>query len=145
MAAAKKSAEKAQDMFTDAQKTMEANAEKLGKSFEGVAAFGQENLEAMVKSTEIAAKAAEELNAEIAAFSKKSFEETVAAAKDISTAKTPVELFEKQAAFATSAFEGFFAQATKWGEAMAAASKDATAPMAARANAASDLAKTFAA
>ncbi len=145
MAAAKKSADKAQDMFTDAQKTMEANAEKLGKGFEDVAAFGQETLEAMVKSTEIAAKAAEELNAEMVAFSKKSFDETMAAAKDISTAKTPAELFEKQAAFATSAFEGFFAQASKWGEAMTAASKDATAPMAARANAATDLVKSYAA
>jgi len=145
MAAAKKTADKAQDMFTEAQKSMEANAEKLGKGIEDVAAFGQETLEAMAESTEIAAKAAEQLNADIAAFSKQSFDETVAAAKDISTAKTPAELFEKQAAFATSAFESFFAQASKWGEAMTAASKEAAAPMAARANAASDLAKSYAA
>ena len=145
MAAAKKTTNKAEDMFTEAQKSFESNAEKFGKGFEDVAAFGQETLDAMTKSTEIAAKAAEELNADIAAFSKKSFDESVAAAKDLATAKTPTELFEKQAAFATSAFEGFMAQAAKWNDAMTAATKEASAPMAARANAASDLAKTYAA
>jgi len=144
MAATKKTANKAEDIFSEAQKTFETNAEKFGKGFEDVAAFGQETLDAMTKSTEIAAKAAEELNADIAAFSKKSFDESVAAAKDLATAKSPTELFEKQAAFATSALEGFMAQATKWNDAMTAATKEATAPMAARANAASDLAKTYA-
>ncbi len=145
MAAAKKTAPNAEDINNDAQKSFEANAEKIGKGFEDVTAFGQETLDAMVKSAEIATKAAEELNADIAAFSKKSFDETVAAAKEMATAKTPAELFEKQAAFATSAFEGFFTQATKWGEAMTAATKEASAPMAARANAAQDLAKSYAA
>jgi len=145
MAATKKTANKAEDMFTEAQKTIEANTEKFGKGFEDATAFGQETLDALVKSTEIATKAAEELNADVAAFSKKSFEDSVAAAKDLSTAKTPVELFEKQAAFAKSAFEGFMTQAAKWNDAMTAATKEATAPMAARANAASDLAKTYAA
>ena len=144
MAATKKTANKAEDIFTEAQKTFETNAEKFGKGFEDVAAFGQETLDAMTKSTEIAAKAAEELNADIAAFSKKSFDDSVAAAKDIASAKSPTELFEKQAAFATAALEGFMAQATKWNDAMTAATKEATAPMAARANAASDLAKTYA-
>lgn len=143
--ATKKTTVKAEEMINEAQKSFEANAEKFGKGFEEVTAFGQETLDAMVKSTEIATKAAEDLNADIAAFSKKSFDESVAAAKDIATAKTPAELLEKQTAFATAAFEGFMAQATKWNEAMAAATKEASAPMAARVNAASDLAKTYAA
>ncbi len=145
MATAKKTANKAEKIFTDAQKTLEANAEKFGKGFEDMSAFGQETLDALAKSTEIAAKAAEELNADIAAFSKKSFDESIAAAKDIATAKTPTELFEKQAAFATSAFEGFFAQATKWNEAMAKATKEALAPVGARVKAANDLAKSYSA
>jgi len=143
MAATKKTANKAEEIFADAQKSYEANAEKFGKGFEDVSAFGQESMDAMVKSTEIVTKAAEELNADIAAFSKKSFEDTVAAAKDIASAKTPVELFEKQAAFATAAFDGFMAQAAKWNEAMGVATKEAMAPMSARVNAASDLAKTY--
>jgi len=145
MAAAKKTENKAEELFTEAQKSFEANAEKFGKGFEDVTSFGQETLDAMTKSTEIAAKAVEDLNADIAAFSKKSFDDSVAAAKDLATAKSPTELFEKQAAFATSAFEGFMAQAAKWNDAMTAATKEASAPMAARANAATDLAKTYAA
>ncbi len=145
MANAKKPVNKAEEIFADAQKTLETNADKFGKGFEEATAFGQETLDALVKSTEIATKAAEELNAEIAAFSKKSFDETVAAAKDIATAKTPTELLEKQAAFATSAFEGFVAQATKWNEAMVASTKESFAPVNARVNAAGELAKTYAA
>ncbi|MBL1435906.1 MAG: phasin family protein [Rhodobacteraceae bacterium] len=145
MAAAKKTTNKAEDMIAEAQKSFEANAEKFGKGFEGVNVFGKETMDAITQSTEIATKAVEELNADIAAFSKKSFDDSVAAAKDLATAKTPTEMFEKQAAFATSAFEGFMAQAAKWNEAMTAATKEASAPMAERANAAKDLAKTYSA
>ncbi|MCF6273797.1 MAG: phasin family protein [Rhodobacteraceae bacterium] len=138
-----KSAPKAEDVFADAQKAFEAGTEKFGKGFEDVTAFGQETLDALVKSSEIATKVAEDLNGEIADFSKKSFDETVAAAKDIATAKTPTELFEKQAAFATSAFEGFFAQATKWNEAFTAGAKASFEPVNAHMDAAADLAKTY--
>lgn len=143
MAAAKKTANKAEEVFNDAQKSFEVGTEKFGKGLEDAAAFGQETLDAMKQSSEIATKAAEELGAEITAFSKKSFDDTVAAAKDLATAKTPTELLEKQTAFATSAFEGFMAQATKWNEAMVAATKESMAPMGARVNAAADLAKTY--
>ncbi len=146
MTAAKKSAkttQKAEEIFSDAQKTLETGIEKFGKGFEEAAAFGQETMDAMMQSSEIAAKAAEEMNADIAAFSKKSFDETVAAAKDIATAKSPTELFEKQTAFATSAFEGFVAQATKWNEAMVAAAKDSMEPVGKRVNAASDMMKSY--
>ncbi len=145
MATTKKTANKAEKIFTEAQKSFEANADKFGKSFEDATTFGQETLDAMAKSTEIASKAVEELNADIAAFSKKSFDDTLAAAKDIATAKSPTELLEKQTAFATSAFEGFLAQAVKWNQVMGAATKEAMAPIEARVNAASDLAKTYSA
>jgi len=146
MAAAKKTAnttQKVEEIITDAQKTLETGIEKFGKGFEEATAFGQETLDAMVKSSEIAAKAAEDLNADIAAFSKKSFDETVAAAKDIAAAKTPTELFEKQTAFATSAFEGFIAQATKWNDAMVSAAKDSMEPVGERVNAASSMVKSY--
>lgn len=139
----KKPVNKAEEVFAETQKTLEAGAEKFGKSFEEMTAFGQETLDAMVKSSEIAAKAAEELNADVAAYSKKYFDDTVAAAKDIAAAKTPTELFEKQSAFATSAFEGFMAQAAKWNEAMGVATKEAMAPMGERVNAAGDLVKNY--
>jgi phasin family protein len=96
-----------------------------------------------VKSSEIAAKAAEGIGTEIGAYSKKSFEDGVAAAQDLASAKTLTELFEKQTSYAQTAFEGFVSQATKMNEIYVAAAKDISAPLGARVNAATDALKTF--
>ncbi|WP_424932214.1 phasin family protein [Amaricoccus macauensis] len=134
---------KVETLVADTQKNMTEQFEKLSKSFESLTAFGQENVDAVVKSSEIAAKAAEGIGSEISAYSKKSFEDGVAAAQDLASAKTMTELFEKQTAFAQSAFEGFVSQATKMNEIYVAAAKDISAPLSARVSAASDAAKSF--
>ena len=107
---------KVEEFTADAQKSMTENMEKMTKGFEDMTAFGQENLDAIVKSSEIAAKAAEGIGSEVSAYSKKAFEEGVAAAQDLASAKNMTELMEKQTAFAQSAFEGFMSQATKMNE-----------------------------
>jgi phasin family protein len=134
---------KVESLVADTQKTMTEQFEKMSKSFEGMSAFSQENVDAMVKSSEIAAKAAEGISTEISAYSKKAFEDGVAAAQDFASAKTMTELFEKQTSFAQSAFEGFVSQATKMNEIYVAAAKDITAPLGARVTAASDRFKSF--
>jgi phasin family protein len=128
---------------SDTQRNMTENFEKLSKGLEGMTSFGQDNVEAVVKSSEIAAKAFEGIGSEITAFSKKSFEDSVAAAQDFASAKTMTELFEKQTAFAQHAFEGWLHQTTKMNEIMAAAAKDITAPIGQRVSAASDAMKSF--
>jgi len=135
---------KAETLVADTQKTMTEQLEKFSKGFEGFTAFGQENVDALVKSSEIAAKAAEGIGSEVSAYSKKAFEDGVAAAQDIATAKSMTELFEKQTAFAQSAFEGFVHQSTKMNEILVAASKEITAPIGARVTAATEKMKTFA-
>jgi phasin family protein len=135
---------KAETFGADTQKTVTEQFEKLSKGFEGLTTFGQENVDAFVKSSEIAAKAAEGIGSEISAYSKKAFEDGVAAAQDFAAAKTLTELFEKQTAYAQTAFEGFVSQATKMNEIVAAAAKDITAPLGARVTAASDAVKSFA-
>ncbi len=133
------------EMFVaDAQKSATEQFEKLSKSFEGLTAFNQENVDAVVKSSEIAAKAAEGIGSEISAYSKKAFEDGVAAAQDLAASKTVTELFEKQSAFAQSAFEGFVGQATKMNEFYTAAAKDITAPLGARVTAATESFKSLA-
>jgi phasin family protein len=134
---------KVETMVADTQKNVTEQFEKLSKGFEGLTTFGQENLDAVVKSSEIAAKAAEGIGTEIGAYSKKAFEDGVAAAQDFASAKTMTELFEKQTAYAQSAFEGFVSQATKMNEIYVAAAKDITAPLGARVNAATEAMKTF--
>ena len=132
-----------EDFTAEAKKTMEEGVEKMSKGFEDASAFGQENVEAMVASTKAFAKAAEEMNAEIIAFSKKSYEDSMAAAKELTSAKSVTEVFEKQTAFAKASFEGFVAEATKLNELYAAAAKEAFEPLNARFTAAAELVKTY--
>ncbi len=134
---------KVENFAADAQKTIAEQFEKATKGFEEVSAFGQQNVDALVKSSEIAARAAEGIGSEVSAWSKKAFDNSVAAAKDLAAAKTVTELFEKQSTFAQTAFEGFVAQATKLNEIYAAAAKDIVAPVTARFNAATTAAKSF--
>jgi phasin family protein len=141
---AKDATAKVETLVADTQKTVTEQIEKFSKGFEGLTTFGQENVDALVKSSEIAAKAAEGIGSEISAYSKKAFEDSVSAAQEFAAAKTMTELFEKQTAFAQTAFEGFVQQATKMNEIVVAAAKDITAPIGARVTAASEKMKQFA-
>ena len=134
---------KVETFVADTQKTVTEQFEKLSKGLEGLTSFGQENVDAIVKSSEIAAKAAEGIGSEFSAYSKKAFEDGVAAAQEFAASKTLTELFEKQTAYAQSSFEGFVSQATKLNEIYVAAAKDITAPLGARVNAATEALKTF--
>ena len=134
---------KVETLVADTQKAVTEQFEKLSKGIEGLTTFGQENVDALVKSSEIAAKAAEGIGTEISAYSKKAFEDGVAAAQDFAAAKTMTELFEKQTSYAQTAFEGFVSQATKMNEIYVAAAKDISAPIGARVNAATEALKTF--
>ncbi|MSU88544.1 hypothetical protein GE300_02785 [Rhodobacteraceae bacterium 2CG4] len=134
---------KVEEFAADAQKSMTEQMEKMTKSFEDITSFGQGNLDALVKSSEIAAKAAEGIGTEVSAYSKKAFEEGVAAAQDMASAKNMTELMEKQTAFAQSAFEGFVGQATKMNEIFMSAAKDVAAPLNKRVNAATENMKSF--
>ena len=143
MAKTTKAAAQVEEFAADAQKTMKDGMEKMTKGFEEISAFGQENLDAVVKSSEIAAKAAEGIGSEVSAYTKKAFEDGVAAAQDLASAKNMTELMEKQTAFAQTAFEGFVAQASKMNEIYASAAKEIVAPLNARVSAASGAFKSF--
>lgn len=143
MAAAKSAANKVETLVDDAQKAANEQMEKVTKSFEDVAAFGQENMDALVKSSNIAVKAAEDLNAEFVSFTKKSMEEGVAAAKEMTSIKTLPELVEKQVDFAKTSFDGFMKQATRFNEMYMAAAKEVFEPINARATVAADMAKSY--
>ncbi|MXU66822.1 phasin family protein [Oceanomicrobium pacificus] len=139
----KTAAAKVEDLAADTQKMVTEQFDKATKGFEEISEFSQKNVDALVKSSEVAAKAAEGMNAEYTAFAKKSFDESVAAAKDFAASKTVSELVEKQTAFAQSYFEGFVAQSTKMNEMFAAAAKDMTAPVTERMTAATEMVKTY--
>ena len=139
-----KAATKQVEEFTaGTKKAMEEGVEKMSKGFEDASQFGQENVEAMVASSKVIAKAAEEMNAEVVAFSKKSYEDSMAAMKELGSVKSVSDFFEMQTSLAKTSFEGFVAEATKLNEMYAAAAKDAFAPLNARFTAAADMVKTY--
>lgn len=142
---AKDAAAQMETFAADAQKSMNETVEKMTKGFEEASSFGQENLDAMMKSGEIAAKAVEGFGTEVSSYTKKSFEEGVAAAKDMASSKTMTELFEKQSAFAQTMFDGWMKQATKMNEMMVSSAKDMTAPMGERITAAQSAVKSMSA
>ena len=139
-----KAATKQVEEFTaEAKKTMEEGVEKMSQGLESATQFSQDNVEAVVASSKVVAKAAEEMNAEMVAFSKKSYEDSMAAAKEFTSVKSVNELFEKQTEFAKASFEGFVAEATKLNEMYSAAAKSAFAPLNDRFTAAADMVKTY--
>ena len=137
-ASVKEASAKASSLAADTQKTLGANVEDFSKRLQGVSSFHQQTLEAFAKSSEIAGKAFEGIGREVAAYTKTSFEERVAAVQDLATAKTLPELFEKQTAFARHAFEGWVQQASRLSEIYTAAVKDIAAPISERFSAAAE-------
>ena len=138
-----KDTQKQVEEFTaEAQKTVNEGVEKLTRSMEEAAQFGQQNIDAVVASSKIAAKAHESVGAEVAAFSKKSYEDSLAAAKELTSSKSVSELVEKQTAFTKTMIEGFISEATKINDIYANAAKEAFEPLNQRFNAAVELVKT---
>ncbi len=139
----KSATKKVEEIAVETPKTMEEGVEKMSKGIENAAAFGQENVEAVVTSSKIATKAAESMGAEITAYSKKAYEDSIAAAKELTACKSVTEFFEKQTEFGKISIEGFVAEATKLNEMYAAAAKEAFAPLNARFTAAVGIVKDY--
>jgi phasin family protein len=95
-------------------------------------AYSRENLEAVIASATAAAKGAETLSTQAAAFAKKSVEDQVAAAKSLASAKSVQEVVELQTTFARTALETYLAELNRWGETVTASMKDSVQPLNAR-------------
>lgn len=91
--------------------------------------YSKSNLEAMIASVTAATKGAETLGAQAMAFSKKSVEDQVAAAKSLAGAKSIQEVVELQTTFAKSALESYMAEMGKMSETVAASVKDSMKPI----------------
>lgn len=91
--------------------------------------LSRQNLEAVIASATAAAKGAEALSAQAAAFAKKSVEDQVAAAKSLASAKSVQEVVEVQTTFARSALEAYLAELNRWGETITASVKDSVQPL----------------
>jgi len=140
----KKTADAAKASVSQAQETFKANAEQVqaagakafreaaDKSAAGLAelnAQGKQNLEALVASASAAQKGAETLSAQSVAYTKKSWEDGVAAAQSLSKARSIQELLELQTNWAKSATEAYLAEVTKATDVLTASVKDSFKPI----------------
>jgi phasin family protein len=118
------------EQFTTAgNQAFKDNVEKSLATLNEVNTYSKKNLEAVVASVTAATKGAEALGAQVMAFSKKSMEDQVAAAKALAGAKSVQEAVELQTAWVKAAMEGYMAEASKMGEVVAASVKDSVKPL----------------
>ena len=139
----KEASAKAVSMTANTEKSLGDTFEKFSQRLQGLSSFNQQNLAALAKSSEIASKALGSIGSEVAAYTRKSYEDRLAAAQDISTAKTVAELFEKQTSFAQHAYEGWAKQAAKLSEIYTSAAQDIAAPLGERVSTATEELKSI--
>lgn len=106
--------------------------EKTLSALNEVNSLSKSNVEAVVESLTAATKGAETVGAQAAAFSKKNWEEAVAATKSLTAAKSIQEVIELQSKYAKSAMEAYVANMNQMTETLSASFKDTFKPINAR-------------
>jgi hypothetical protein len=98
------------------------------KNFDEIQQFSKENTDAAMKSFGALSKGAQAIAAEVADYSKKSFEEGTQAFEKLAGVKSVEKAIELQQAYLKDAYESFVAQATKIGELYTDVAKEAYKP-----------------
>jgi hypothetical protein len=98
------------------------------KNMEDVQKMGKDNMDATMKSLGMMSKASQAIAAEVADYSKKSFEDGTKVMEKLLGAKSIDKAMEIQTDYAKTAYEGFVAQATKMGELFADLAKETYKP-----------------
>ena len=130
MAAAADAVKSSVEQFTAASNVaFKDGVEKTLAALNDANGLSKKNLEAVVASVTAATKGAEALGAQAMAFSKKSFEDQVVAAKSLASAKSVQEVVELQTAFAKTALEAYMAEVGKMSETVSASVKDSMKPL----------------
>ena len=104
---------RATELFSDFNARTQAAVERSTKLVEELNDFGKGNVEALVESGRIAAKAAETIGQQAAENARKNFETTTAALKSLASAKTPTELFQLQSDYARTTFDALIAETSR--------------------------------
>ena len=122
-------AEKTQAMFGDVSSRMKTAMEKSSRMGEDMVDFAKGNVEAMVASARVAAKAGETIGQEAADYSRRHLESATAAFKSFATVKSPTELFQLQSEYAKASFDSAVAEASKLSESMMKFAGDIAQPL----------------
>lgn len=98
------------------------------KNFEEFQQVSKENIDLAMKSAGNVSKSAQAIAAELADYSKKSFEEGTAMIEKLFGVKSLEKAIEVQSEYAKAAYEGFVAETTKLGEMYSALAKETYKP-----------------
>ncbi len=111
------------------QQAFKEAVEKSIGSLGEINSHGKRNLEAVVESVTAATRGAETLGAQALAYSKKSWEDSTAAAQALGSAKSVQEVVEIQTNWAKSALESYMTEVSKWSDTVSASVKDSFKPL----------------
>jgi phasin family protein len=119
----------AADFFTAGNHAFKENLEKSMAAVSEMNAHSRKNLEAMIAAATATAKGFETVGARAMAYSKKSMEDQIAAAKALASAKSIQEAVELQTTYAKTAFENLVAEANEMSETVSTSVKGAMSPI----------------
>ncbi|WP_372398406.1 TIGR01841 family phasin [Azospirillum sp. HJ39] len=117
---------------TVAKEQFEKTAAQLLKSYEDLQAAGKANVEALIASSTIAAKGAEDLGREVVAYGQSTLDKSITTGKALLGAKSLQEVVELQNAFLKSSFDSLLAETGRLQELTTKFTSDAFAPLNAR-------------
>ncbi|CAO3354545.1 phasin family protein [Azospirillum palustre] len=120
---------------TAAKEQFEKTAAQLLKSYEDLQATGKANVEALIASSTIAAKGAEDLGREVVAYGQSALDKSITTGKALLTARTIQEVVELQNDFLKSSFDSLLAETTRLQELSTKVTNEALAPLNARVSA----------
>lgn len=106
--------------------------EKVVKTAEEFVAFGQGNVEAIVKSSQIWAAGVQDLSKQVAANAQAQFDETMSVFKAMTSMKSLKDVFELQSTYAKAALEKTVSESGKLTDASLKLTEQTLAPIAAR-------------
>ena len=99
------------------------------KNFEDFQKLGKDNVDVALKQFGTVSKGWQAIATEFADYSKKSFEDGSAALEKLFGAKTLEKAIEVQSDYVKTAYEGFVAEATKFGELYTDLAKESYKPL----------------
>jgi phasin family protein len=128
----KQAADRIQAVFGDVNERARTAMERNSRIAEEMTELTKGNVEALVASTKIAAKAVETIGQDVAEFSRKSFDDASAALKGFAEVKSPADFFRLQGDFARSQFDTLVAETSKLSETMIKFAGQAAEPISGR-------------
>lgn len=140
MTAKKETAQETFETVTAASnKAIKEGFEKSLTAMNDASAFNKDTVDAVIASATTASKSIEELNANTVAFTKKSLEDGVSAAKAMASAKSVQEVIEIQAGFTKSSLDAYLAEVNKASDLVSGMFKESFQPLNDRFSAAVEL------